>query len=242
MNLPADRLEAACGKVAAPKGTVVIIGPDAEARQLLRVGLERQGFIAREAANGSEGVGVAKLYRPGAVLLDMEVADPGGLEVIHGLREWSQIPILVLSGKAAASEAVTVLDQGANDYIAKPFSIEELSARLRAAQRFAPPSPPEIFKSGSLTVDLTNRTVQVGNSSVNLSVTEYSLLHLLVRHAGKVLTHAQILSEVWGAEMRNRVNYLRVYLRFLRKKLENPFEPSLFITQRAVGYGIAIRE
>ena len=222
--------------------TVLIIAPDAELRTLVRVGLEERGVKVLEADSGTKGIEAAIRERPRAVLLDMDVEGPGGMEVIERLREWSQIPILALSGRAEASEAVRVLDHGANDYIAKPFNLEEVSARLRAAQRFAPPCPPEIFKSGSLRVNLTNRTVQVGNSAVNLSATEYSLLRLFVRHAGKVLTHAHILSEVWGSEMRNQVNYLRVYLRFLRKKLENPFEPSLFITQRAVGYGIAIRE
>ena len=221
---------------------MLLIAPDGELRSLVREGLEDQGFKVFEASGGREGIETAIRDRPRAVLLDMDVEGPDAMEVIKRLREWSHIPILALSSRAEASEAIAVLDQGANDYIPKPFSLGEVSARLRAAQRFAPPCPPEVFKSGSLTVDLTNRTVQIGKRVVNLSATEYSLLNLFVRHAGKVLTHAQILSEVWGSEMRNRVNYLRVYLRFLRKKLENPFEPSLFITRRAVGYGIAIRE
>jgi two-component system KDP operon response regulator KdpE len=172
----------------------------------------------------------------------MGITNPCGLDVIQRLREWSPAAILALSSAANTAEAVKALDQGANDYIAMPFRLEEMLARLRAAQRFAPPAPPEIFTSGSLTVNLTNRTVQVRGSAVALSATEYSLLNLLVRHAGRVLSHAHILTEIWGSEMRDNVNYLRVYLRYLRRKLENPFEPSLFITCRAVGYGIAVRE
>jgi two-component system KDP operon response regulator KdpE len=221
--------------------TILLIEPDAEVRLGMRRELEKLGFEVLDARSGSEAIETAIRCRPKAVLLDMNVADPDGLTIIQRLREWTNMPILALSAKNDASEAVSVLDHGANDYISKPFRLEVLLARLRAAQRFAPPAPPQLFRSGSLTVDLTNRTVQVASYPVNLSATEYSLLRLFVQHAGKVLTHAHILSEVWGLEMRNQVNYLRVYLRFLRKKLENPCEPSLFITRRAVGYGIAIR-
>jgi two-component system KDP operon response regulator KdpE len=204
--------------------------------------LEQQGFDVLEASTGGEGIETALRCRPSAILLDMGVTDADGLAVIQRLREWSRIPILALSGRPDGPGVISALDHGANDYLPRPFSVEELAARLRAAQRFAPPPAPEIFQSGSFSLDLTNRTVKVGSMAVSLSATEYSLLHLFVRNAGKLLTHTQILGEVWGSEMLDKVNYLRVYILALRKKLETPPEPDLFVTERSVGYRLVIRE
>ncbi len=219
-----------------------MIEHDAEIRGLVRYGLEQQGFDVLEASSGSEGIEMAIRSRVGAVLLDMDVADADGLAVIRRFRERSRIPILALAGQATSGSAISALDHGANDYIAKPFNLEELAARLRAAQRSSTPSAPDIFHSGSFSMDLKKRVVKVGDRAVNLSATEYSLLQLLVRHAGTLLTHAQILRAIWGSKMLDKVSCLRVYIPALRKKLETPPEPDLFVTERAIGYRLVIRE
>ena len=222
-------------------GSVLLVVRDSEIRGLLRYGLEQQGFDLLEAGTGSEGIEIANKLRPRSVLLDMDVARPDGVAVIRSLRESTRIPILALAGRENRLKPADVLDHGANDFIGRPFDIEELSARLRAAQRNAPPSLPEIFRSGSLLVDLTRRVVEVGGRAVKLTATEYSLLHLFIRHAGMVLTHAQILREIWGAEMLDKISYLRVYLLALRKKLSNPPEPDLFLTEPGIGYRLVVR-
>lgn len=221
---------------------VLLILNDPEIRGLLRFGLKQQGFCLLEASRGAEGIEMAGSIQPGSVLLDLDVEDPDGPGVIKKLREFTHIPILALAGRINQAGAVDVLDGGASDFISRPFNIEELSARLRAARRYAPLPPPEIFRSGSLIVDLTRRIVKVGERIVNLSATEYSLLHLFIRHAGLVLTHAQILREIWGSQALDKLACLRVYLLALRKKLENPPEPTLFLTEQGVGYRLAIRE
>ena len=228
------------GKVRTSQQPVLLIEHDSEIRGLVRFGLEQQGFEILEAGTAKEGIELAVLRRPAAILLDMDIPDGGGLAVIMRLREWSQIPILALSGGVNDPGPVRALDQGASDYIARPLKMAELSARLRAAQRRLPPPPLDTFHCGSLRVDLTSRTVQVGSRPVSLSATEYSLLSLFVRNAGRVLTHAQILRAVWGSEMLDKVDSLRVYLQRLRKKLANPPDPELFVTERAVGYRLAI--
>ncbi len=219
---------------------VLLIEHDPEIRGLIKFGLEQQGFEILEAATAKEGIKLALRLRPGVVLLDMDIPDGGGLAAIMRFREWSEISILALSGRTDDPGPIRALDQGAIDYIARPFKMAELSARLRAVQRRLPPPPPDVFQSGSLTVDLTSRIVKVGSLPVNLSATEYSLLQLFVRNAGRVLTHAHILREVWGSEMLDKVTYLRVYLQRLRKKLENPPGPELFVTERSVGYRLAV--
>ncbi len=223
----------------AARCTVLLVERDAEIRGLVRYGLEREGFHVMEACTGREAESPALRGRVGAILLDMDAAGADGPAFIRRLRERSAVPILALAGRIHRTGAVSALDHGANDYIARPFNIGELSARIRAAQRFTPPEA-ETFQSGSLSVNFTNRTLKVGERTVKLSATEYSLLQLFARHAGKALGHAQILREVWGAEMTDKVNYLRVYMRALRKKLENPAEPELFVTER-FGYRMVVR-
>lgn len=226
----------------ASAGSVLLVVPDFEIRGLLRYGLEQQGFDLLEAGTGSEGIEIATRRRPRSVLLDMDVARPDGVAVIRSLREATRIPILALAGRENRLKAADVLDHGANDFINRPFDIEELSARLRAAQRNAPPPLPEVFRSGSLIVDLTRRVVEVAGRAVKLTATEYSLLHLFIRNPGMVLTHAQILREIWGAEMLDKISYLRVYMLTLRKKLANPPEPELFLTEPSIGYRLVVRD
>lgn len=224
--------------------TVLVIDDEIQMRRLLRACLERNGYAVIEAATGDAGLDEAVRRQPDAVLLDLGLPDIDGQVVLKRLREWSQVPVLVVSVRGHEEDKITALDNGANDYITKPFSTGELLARLRAAQRSAAPSAtPEVFQSGPLRVDLTTRTVKVKGRKMRLSATEYSLLHLFVKHAGKVLTHGQILREVWGTDDVEKTGSLRVYVTYLREKLEaNPAEPELLVTEPGIGYRLVIQD
>jgi two-component system KDP operon response regulator KdpE len=228
----------------AKKAIVLVIDDEVQIRRLLRVCLERNGYEVAEAATGEEGLSEAIRCHPDAVLLDLGLPDQDGLQVLKRLREWSQAPVLVVSVRGHEDDKITALDNGANDYITKPFSTGELLARLRVVQRVSPaPAAAAAFVSGSLKVDLAARTVKVRGRTVRLTATEYALLVLFVRHAGKVITHGQILREVWGPKEADNIGYLRVYMKYLREKLErNPAEPELLITEPGVGYRLTVRE
>jgi two-component system KDP operon response regulator KdpE len=223
---------------------VLVVDDEAQIRRLLRVCLERNGYAVVEAATGDQAINEAVRCQPDAVLLDLGLPDLDGLVVLQRLREWSQVPVLVISVRDREDDKVTALDEGANDYITKPFSTSELLARLRVARRLAQPSATiEAFHSGRLSVELTTRTVKVNGRCIKLSVTEYSLLRLFVRHAGKVLTHGQILREVWSTGDVEKTGHLRVYMTRLREKLEaKPQEPELLITEPGVGYRLVVGE
>jgi two-component system KDP operon response regulator KdpE len=182
------------------------------------------------------------MLRPDIVLLDLGLPDMNGLDVLKRLREWSRVPVIVLSVRDADDDKIALLDAGADDYLTKPFSMGELLARLRAARRHIQPAgDAPVFHSGALAVDLSNRMVKLGDEVVKLSVTEYALLRMFVQHAGKVLTHRQILREVWGPSYETEIQYLRVYMTMLRRKLEaNPADPKLFMTEPGVGYRLTI--
>ncbi len=224
--------------------TVLVIDDEVQIRRLLRLTLEARGYRVFEATTGQEGLLEAAQRRPDIVLLDLGLPDLDGVSVLKRLREWSHVPVVVLSVRDREDDKIAALDNGADDYVAKPFSTGELLARLRVAQRHArPASDTALFRSGHLEVDLTARVVTVKGKEVKLSATEYSLLRLFVRHAGKVLTHRQILREVWGPNHVNHTHYLRVYLAHLREKLEaNPARPDLFITEPGVGYRLVEKE
>jgi two-component system KDP operon response regulator KdpE len=228
----------------AHKSTVLVIEDESQIRRLLRVCLERNGYGVVEAATGDQGISEAIRCHPDAVLLDLGLPDIDGLTVLKRLREWSQVPVLVVSVRGHEDDKISALDNGANDYITKPFSTGELLARLRAARRSGqPPVVNETFESGALKVDLTSRTVKVKGHKVKLTATEYSLLHLFITHAGKVLTHGQILREIWGADDVEKVGYLRVYMAYLRQKVEaNPTEPELLVTEPGVGYRLVVQD
>jgi two-component system, OmpR family, KDP operon response regulator KdpE len=172
------------------------------------------------------------------ILLDLGLPDLDGLTVLKRIREWSRAPIIILTVRDRESDKIAVLDAGADDYVTKPFSPGELLARLRVVQRRAQPeSDTAVFRSGHLEVDLAARVVTANGKDVKLTATEYSLLRLFVQHAGKVLTHRQILREVWGPNYTEQTHYLRVYMTHLREKLEtNPAKPEMFITEAGVGY------
>jgi two-component system KDP operon response regulator KdpE len=217
---------------------VLIIDDEVQIRRLLRVTLEASGYRVFEAATGKEGLVEAAQRHPDAIVLDLGLPDMGGPEVLKRLREWSQAPVLVLSVREGEDDKVAALDLGADDYMTKPFSTVELLARLRVARRHAQPiEENSVFHSGRLEVDLANRIVNVKSQEVKLTPTEYSLLRLLVRNAGKVVTHRQILKEVWGPNSVEQTHYLRVYMAHLRDKIEaDPSRPELLITEPGVGY------
>jgi two-component system KDP operon response regulator KdpE len=218
--------------------TVLVIDDEIQMRRLLRVTLEGNGYRVFDAASGQEGLVEAAQRRPDIVVLDLGLPDMDGQVVLQRLREWSEAPVLVLSVREGEEDKVEALDHGADDYMNKPFSTAELLARLRAARRRSQPVADNVvFHSGHLQVDLSSRLVTVKGKEVKLTPTEYSLLRLLVRNAGKVVTHRQILKEVWGPNYGEQTHYLRVYMAHLREKLESdPSRPELLLTEPGVGY------
>lgn len=218
--------------------TVLVIDDEIQIRRLMRVCLEGNGYRVVEAATGQEGITQAAQHPPDVVILDLGLPDMDGLSVLQRLREWSRVPVVVLSVRDREEEKIAALDHGADDYVTKPFASGELLARLRVAQRHAAPAPEiTVFRSGQLEVDLAARLVRLRGKEVRLTATEYSLLRLFVQHAGKVLTHRQILQEVWGPNYVEQTHYLRVYIAHLREKLEaEPARPRLILTEPGVGY------
>jgi two-component system KDP operon response regulator KdpE len=221
---------------------VLVIDDEAQIRRFVRISLKSNGYQVHEAVTGNEGLTQAAALRPDAIILDLGLPDQDGLDVLKQLREWSNVPVIVLSVRDADIDKIALLDAGADDYLTKPFSVGELLARLRVAQRHTQPAAEAaVFQSGRLSVDLARRFVSVGGEVVKLTKTEYALLRLLVQHAGKVLTHSQILREVWGTSFTNETHYLRVYMAHLREKLEqDPTSPELLLTEPGVGYRLAV--
>ncbi len=223
------------------KPSVLVIDDEVQIRRLLRVTLEANGYRVWEAATGGSGIVEAAQRKPDAVILDLGLPDLGGLTVLKRLREWSRVPVLILTVHDADDEKVAALDSGADDYVTKPFSTPELLARLRVALRHAQPlAENAVFRSGDLEVDLAGRRVMARGQEVKLSPTEYAFLRVLVRNAGRVVTQRQILTEVWGPNAVGQIHYLRVYAAHLREKLEaNPGHPELILTEPGVGYRLA---
>ena len=224
--------------------TVLVIDDEIQIRRLLRLTLEANGYKVQEAVNGQDGLVEAATRHPDIVVLDLGLPDIDGVEVLKRLREWSQVPVVVLSVRDRDEDKVEALDQGADDYVCKPFSTPELLVRLRVALRHAQSSDEEsVFQSGDLSVDLVNRRVTVKGQEVRLTATEYNLVRLLARHAGKVLTHHHILKEVWGPNAGDQMHYLRVYIARVREKIEaTPSRPTLLITEPGIGYRLLAKE
>jgi two-component system, OmpR family, KDP operon response regulator KdpE len=218
--------------------SVLIVDDEVQIRRLLRVTLEANGYRVLEAANGPDGLAEAAQRNPDVIILDLGLPGMDGLTVLKRLREWSRAPVLVLSVQEGDVDKVSALDNGADDYMTKPFSTAELLARLRVVRRRAQPEADSaVFRSGDLEVDLAARRVTVKGQEIKMTPTEYSFLRLLVRHAGKVVTHRQILKEVWGPAYGEQTHYLRVYVAHLREKLEaDPARPELLLTEPGVGY------
>ena len=224
------------------KPVALVIDDEVQIRRLLRVVLESADYQVHEAETAAQGLTDAATRRPDVVLLDLGLPDSDGVNVLRRLREWSQVPVIVLSVRDDEEGKVAALDAGADDYVTKPFSSAELLARLRAAQRKTRPEE-EIsrFKSGDLIVDLTARVVTRAGHEVKLTATEYALLRLFVRHAGRVLTHRQILREIWGPKSEEHRQYLRVYVTHLRQKIErDPAAPELVKTEPGIGYRLEL--
>jgi len=222
---------------------VLVVDDEVQIRRLLKISLEAAGYKVFEAADGQEGLAEAAQRRPDVVVLDLGLPDMDGVAVLKRLREWSDVPVVVLSVRDQEEVKIAALDNGADDYLTKPFSTGELLARLRVAQRHARPAADSaVFKAGHLEVDLAARTVKVSGQQVKLTATEYALLQMFVRHAGKVLTHRQLLKEVWGPTYTEQTHYLRVYMTHLREKIEIvPSEPELLVTESGIGYRLALK-
>jgi two-component system KDP operon response regulator KdpE len=223
------------------EATIVLIEDEAEIRRFLRTTLAGHGFRIYEATTGQAGLIEVKTRNPDFILLDLGLPDMDGIEVIRQIRGWTRTPIIVLSAREQEEQKVTALDLGADDYVTKPFGINELLARIRAALRHASrPDGPEGESSlvfGNVRVELGRRLVFVDEKEIHLTAIEYKLLATLVRHAGKVVTHRQLLKEVWGPLHVEEGHYLRVYMRQLRNKLEaSPANPKYLLTELGVGY------
>jgi two-component system KDP operon response regulator KdpE len=219
---------------------VLVVDDEPQIRRFLRASLQSHDYEVVEADTGKEGVRQATLQKPDLIVLDLGLPDTDGLDVIASVREWSKVPIIVLSVRSDESDKIEALDRGANDYVTKPFSMGELLARMRAALRqkagdIAPAGT--TIAAGDIVIDLVKRLVTVGGTAVRLSRKEYDLLRVLASHPGKVITHQQLLQEVWGQGYVEETQYLRVYMGQLRQKLEHdPAAPKYLLTEPGVGY------
>jgi two-component system KDP operon response regulator KdpE len=228
-----------------PEPVVVLIEDEAQIRRFLRATLSGQGYRLFEATTGADGLVEVASRQPDVVIVDLGLPDTDGLEVIRRLREWSAVPVIVLSARGQERDKVTALDAGADDYVSKPFSAGELLARIRVALRHTAGASHEggdaTFKVGELQVDQLRRHVSVRGAEVKLTPIEYKLLTTLVRHAGKVVTHQQLLREVWGPGHDAQSHYVRVYMAHLRHKLEaEAARPRYLLTEPGVGYRLVV--
>ena len=224
--------------MSADKARILVVDDEQPIRRFLRVALTSGSYAVDEAATGQEALAAARTRRPDAIVLDLGLPDIDGVEVTRLLRQWTQTPIIVLSVRDSEGDKIAALDAGADDYVTKPFGVGELLARLRAAlRRAAQPPGQEVFASGDLKVDLSRRLVLLDNHEIQLTPTEYSLLRVLVTHAGKVITHHQLLREVWGAGYEQEFHMLHVNISNLRHKIEHDAaRPQFVITEPGVGY------
>lgn len=221
---------------------ILVIDDEAQIRRFLKIALESSGYQVLQAETGHQGLELASLQSPDLILLDLGLPDIGGIEVLKRLREWTRVPVLILSVQEQERDKVTALDSGADDYLSKPFGVQELLARIRVAlrhstERNSKTDASPLFQLGDLKVDLAAHQVWKNEQALKLTKTEFKLLALLIQHAGKVLTHRQILREIWGAEYSGETHYLQVYISQLRRKLEaDPSQPQMILTESGVGY------
>jgi two-component system, OmpR family, KDP operon response regulator KdpE len=221
---------------------VLVIDDEQSIRRFLRVALTSKGYSVFEASSGQEGLSEAMARKPDVIILDLGLPDIDGVEVTGLLRQWTQIPILILSVRGSEKDKIAALDAGADDYLTKPFGVGELLARLRAALRHSSQSQnEEVFTIGELRVDLARRAVTLADQEIQLTPNEYDLLRVLINHSGKVLTHHQLLREVWGTIYENEFHILHVNISNLRRKIEpDPSRPQYIITEPGVGYRLKI--
>jgi two-component system KDP operon response regulator KdpE len=218
---------------------ILVVDDEAQIRKFLRIALEANGFAVVEAATGAGGVAACATEPPGLVILDLGLPDIDGKEVLRRIREWSDVPILVLSVRQSEAEKVAVLDAGANDYVVKPFGIAELLARIRVLLRNRSGEAPQASELviGDLAIDLSRHLVELAGRPVRLTRKEFELLRVLAQNAGRILTHGQILREVWGKAHENDTQYLRVFVSQLRHKLgDDPASPRFILNEPGVGY------
>ncbi len=218
--------------------SILVIDDEAQIRKLLEITLEANDYKVLFAVDGKEGITMAASHQPDLVLLDLGLPDEDGQQILKKLREWYQNPIVILSVKSSEEEIVKALDNGANDYLTKPFRTQELLARIRTALRNKTSVNNELTISfGNCLVDFPSRTVKVDNEIIRLTATEYNLLALLIRNDGRVLTHQYILKEIWGQSYADQTQYLRVFVAQLRKKIEQDANhPKFIVTESGVGY------
>jgi len=224
--------------------TVLVIDDESQMRRFLRSSLAANGCKLIEAANGTEGLAEAASQHPDVILLDLGLPDIDGIEVTRRLREWTDTPIIILSARGQDQDKIAALDAGADDYLTKPFSLPELLARIRVAERHAERRSDKkdaVFVLGDLRIDLVSRVVTVAGDEVRLTPIEYKLLATLARRAGRVLTYQQLLKEVWGPRYATQKQYLHVYMGHLRNKLEqDPARPRFLLTEPGVGYRLKL--
>ena len=224
--------------------SILVVEDEAPIRRFLRTALQTEGFRVLEAETVQRGLIEAGSHKPDLAILDLGLPDGSGLDFLRGLRSWSQLPVIVLSARSLEEDKVDALDAGADDYLTKPFGTAELLARVRAQLRrhaLAGMDAPAEVSFGAVKVDLACRRVSRGGEPVALTPVEYRLLTLLIQHAGKVLTHRQLLQEVWGAGYVERSHYVRIYIGYLRRKLEaDPARPEHILTETGVGYRFVI--
>src|SRR6202521_6104828 len=224
-------------KPAAP--TVLVIDDEPQIRRFLRAGFELEDYVVREAENAADGIRLATLKAPDLIILDLGLPDMDGADVVECLRAWSNVPIIVLSVRSEEDEKVRLLELGADDYVVKPFGMDELLARARAAMRRQQRTTTgdAVLKIGRVTFDFSARSVSIEGRRISLTRKEYRLLQVLAQHAGNVLTHQHLLKEVWGTSHLNDTHYLRIMIRNLRKKIEaDPTRPRIIRTELGVGY------
>jgi two-component system, OmpR family, KDP operon response regulator KdpE len=219
---------------------VLVIDDEPQILRALRINLSVRGYEVTTAATGAEALRAAAEHRPDVVILDLGLPDISGIDVLHGLRGWLTVPVIVLSARTDSSDKVEALDAGADDYVTKPFGMDEFLARLRAAVRRASSSTEDdqpVIETSSFTVDLASKQVTKNGIEVHLTPTEWGMLEMLVRHRGKLVGREELLKEVWGPSYAKETHYLRVYLAQLRRKLEvDPSHPKHLITEAGMGY------
>ena len=225
---------------------LVLIEDEKQIRRFLSAALTSEGIIVHEAETGKQGLIACATRKPDIIIVDLGLPDISGIELIKEVRTWSEAPVIVLSARTQEHEKVSALDAGADDYLSKPFGTAELIARIRAHLRRRQPttaSSDHVFQFSDVKVDFSLRTVTKNNEEVHLSPIEYRLLSVLARNAGKVLTHRQLLNEVWGPNHSESSHYLRIYMANLRQKLENvPAQPRHFLTETGVGYRLVVND
>ena len=217
---------------------VLVVDDEIQIRRLVQLTLETAGYTVRSAQTGNDGVRMAGSERPELIIIDLGLPDIDGLEVLKKIRAWSKVPILILSVRSAESDIVGCLNAGADDYLVKPFRTGELLARVKTAIRHQPGLPEkEVFTVHDVSIDFTARIAKKGNEILKLTATEYALLTLLAKNAGRVLTHRFILEQVWGPTHAEEAQYTRIYVAQLRKKIEdNPSSPKIILTESGIGY------